>query len=185
MKVYACEYTDIAEKARELVEINGFSHIVQVYQSSVEELELPEKVDIIISEWQGMILLRESMIDSVIRAREKFLKPDGTLWPSHASIHIAAMNESADRERKKAIDDYTHSMNDWDSLVEDLKGRYGLDYSHLRSAYEKENLDYYINTAIWRIIDPQLLATESTPLFSIELKTVTLEEVMCSKSLEN
>ena len=81
----------MAKKARRLVEHNKLAHVIEVIQSSVEELELPEKVDIIISEWQGMILLRESMMDSVIKARDKFLKVDGSMWPSHASIHVAAM----------------------------------------------------------------------------------------------
>ena len=83
----------MARMARRLVEHNNLTHIVEVIQSSVEELNLPEKVDIIISEWQGMILLRESMLDSVIRAREKFLKEDGSMWPSQGNIYVAAMGE--------------------------------------------------------------------------------------------
>ena len=35
---------------------------IEVIQSSVEELKLDEKVDIIISEWMGYLLLRESMV---------------------------------------------------------------------------------------------------------------------------
>ena len=46
---------------------NGVSHIVTVVQGSAEELVMPEKVDIIISEWMGYFLLRESMLDSVLR----------------------------------------------------------------------------------------------------------------------
>ena len=64
-KVYAVEYTDMAIQAQRLVEHNNLSSIVQVIKSSAEDLELPEKVDAIISEWQGMVLLRESMLDSV------------------------------------------------------------------------------------------------------------------------
>jgi len=37
---------------------------LQVYQSNAEDVELPEQVDIIISEWMGYFLLRESMLDS-------------------------------------------------------------------------------------------------------------------------
>merc|ERR1719353_242796 len=75
-KVYAVEYTDMASHAKNLIEGNGLSGIVEVIQSSVEELDLPCKVDIIVSEWMGYILLRESMLDSVIRARNKWLKPE-------------------------------------------------------------------------------------------------------------
>lgn len=46
-KVFAVEYTDMAVHARNLIESNGMSHIVEVIQSSVEDLQLPCKVDII------------------------------------------------------------------------------------------------------------------------------------------
>lgn len=48
----------------------------------VEEVELPvEKVDIIISEWMGYCLFYESMLDTVLYARDKWLKEDGMLFP--------------------------------------------------------------------------------------------------------
>lgn len=49
------------------------------------------QVDIIISEWMGYLLLRESMLDSVLVARDKFLKPGGAMYPSHANIYMAPM----------------------------------------------------------------------------------------------
>ncbi len=40
----------------------------------VEEVELPvDKVDVIVSEWMGYCLFYESMLDTVIFAREKWL----------------------------------------------------------------------------------------------------------------
>lgn len=44
-KVYAVEYTDMANHARKMVEHNRMSEIIEVIQSSVEELELPCQVD--------------------------------------------------------------------------------------------------------------------------------------------
>lgn len=46
------------------------------------------QVDIIISEWMGYFLLRESMLDSVLVARDKFLKPGGAMYPSHARMYM-------------------------------------------------------------------------------------------------
>ena len=43
----------------------------------LETLKIPEKVDIIVSEWMGYFLLYESMFDSVIYARDNYLKPGG------------------------------------------------------------------------------------------------------------
>lgn len=39
-------------------------HVVEVIQGTIETIELPEQVDIVISEWMGYFLLRESMLDS-------------------------------------------------------------------------------------------------------------------------
>jgi protein arginine N-methyltransferase 1 len=45
-----------------------------VLKGKMEEIVLPvEKVDIIISEWMGYFLLYESMLDSVLWARDKYL----------------------------------------------------------------------------------------------------------------
>ena len=58
---------------------------------SVEEISLQdnEKVDVIISEWMGFYLLHEGMLDSVLAARDRHLKPGGYLFPEEASIWCA------------------------------------------------------------------------------------------------
>jgi len=48
---------------------------ITLIKGKVEEVELPvEKVDIIISEWMGYFLLYESMLSTVLFARDKWLK---------------------------------------------------------------------------------------------------------------
>jgi predicted RNA methylase len=61
-------------------------NVIEVIQGTVETVSLPEKVDIIIAEWMGYFLMRESMLDSVIIARDKFLKEGGSLYPSHCRM---------------------------------------------------------------------------------------------------
>lgn len=62
-------------------------------------MQLPEKVDIIISEWMGYFLLRESMLDSVLVARDRFLAPGGSLFPSHAAIYMAPIRSNLANQR--------------------------------------------------------------------------------------
>jgi protein arginine N-methyltransferase 1 len=51
---------------------------VTIIKSKVEEAVLPvDKVDIIISEWMGYFLIYESMLDTVLYARDKWLNKDG------------------------------------------------------------------------------------------------------------
>ena len=69
-----------------ILRVLQLSNVVEVIQGTVESVELPEKVDIIISEWMGYFLMRESMLDSVIVARDKFLKEGGAMYPSHARM---------------------------------------------------------------------------------------------------
>ena len=48
--------------------------VVSIIKGKVEEVELPvDKVDIIISEWMGYCLFYESMLNTVIYARDKWL----------------------------------------------------------------------------------------------------------------
>ena len=37
----------------------------------------PWQVDIIVSEWMGLLLLREGMLDAVLGARDRWLRPGG------------------------------------------------------------------------------------------------------------
>lgn len=91
--VYAVEASNLATKvALDLIEENGLTNVVKVIHSQIEEFVLPataEKVDIIVSEWMGFYLLHEGMLDSVLFARDNFLKPDGQMFPSECTIFVA------------------------------------------------------------------------------------------------
>ena len=51
------------------------------------------QVDIIISEWMGYMLLYESMLDTVLFARDKWLVPDGIMLPDRATLHLVAIED--------------------------------------------------------------------------------------------
>lgn len=58
----------------------------------VEEVTLPvDAVDIIVSEWMGYALLYEAMLDSVLFARDKWLRAGGLMIPSEISLHMALL----------------------------------------------------------------------------------------------
>jgi len=53
-----------------------FVSVITLVRGKVEEVTLPdgiEKVDIIVSEWMGYCLFYESMLNTVIHARDKWL----------------------------------------------------------------------------------------------------------------
>ncbi|XP_048413082.1 protein arginine N-methyltransferase 6 isoform X2 [Stegostoma tigrinum] len=99
-RVYAAEASAVmAERAREVVEANGLSGRVWVLRGRVEEAELPERVDAIVSEWMGYGLMYESMLRSVLHARDRWLKPGGLLFPCRAELYIAPVSDPALHER--------------------------------------------------------------------------------------
>ncbi len=67
----------LTPKANDIVKKNNFADRVTILKIKVEDANIPEEVDIIISEWMGYFLIYESMLDCVIFARDKWLKKDG------------------------------------------------------------------------------------------------------------
>lgn len=53
----------------------------------------------------GYFLLYESMFDSVIYAREKWLRPGGILMPNRAKMYIAALDDEAYYNKKLVMID--------------------------------------------------------------------------------
>jgi len=108
-QVIGIDMSSIVEHAKKIVEDNNLSQKVTIIRGKVEEVSLPEgidKVDIIISEWMGYCLFYESMLDTVLYARDKWLAPDGLMFPDRATLYITAIE---DRQYK---DDKIHWWDD-------------------------------------------------------------------------
>jgi protein arginine N-methyltransferase 1 len=96
LQVYAVEASTIADLSQSIIEENKMEEKVKVIKGKIEDIALPvEKVDVIISEWMGFYLLHESMLDSVIYARDKFLAADGHMVPSDAVLYMTPVNMSS------------------------------------------------------------------------------------------
>jgi type I protein arginine methyltransferase len=173
--VYAVEATDMAKMAKQLVDHNGLGDTIEVIQGTIETVSLPEKVDIIISEWMGYFLLRESMLDSVLVARDKFLKPEGALYPSHCTMYMAPIWTHNGQNHK--LRDYQNSVHGWDSFVSDMHDQYDVDMRVLTSAFRKEQEDYFLQTSQWTDVHPEQLMGPPVPFKKYDLKTLTLEEL--------
>ncbi|XVF38723.1 hypothetical protein REPUB_Repub20aG0126400 [Reevesia pubescens] len=92
--VYAVEASEMAEYARKLIAGNPtLGQRITVIKGKVEEVELPEKADILISEPMGTLLVNERMLESYIIARERFLVPSGKMFPSIGRIHMAPFSD--------------------------------------------------------------------------------------------
>jgi histone-arginine methyltransferase CARM1 len=92
-KVFAIEGTTAADYARNLVKHSGYGDRIEVIQGRLEQVELNEKVDVIISEPWGFFLFHERMIEAFVVARDKFLRPGGRMYPSSATLYLAPFSD--------------------------------------------------------------------------------------------
>ena len=59
-----------------LVQNNLLSDRITVISGKIEEIDLPELVDVVVSEPMGYMLFNERMLETFLHAK-KWLKPDG------------------------------------------------------------------------------------------------------------
>ncbi|KAL4857666.1 putative histone-arginine methyltransferase [Chlorella vulgaris] len=94
--VYAVEASDMAHHARALAAANpGIGDRIKVLHGKVEDVVVPEKVDVLVSEPMGTLLVNERMIESYIYARDKHLKPGGRMFPRLGRLHLCAFSDEA------------------------------------------------------------------------------------------
>jgi SAM-dependent methyltransferase len=99
-KVIAVDNSDVIEQAREISRLNGQDGVVTFVRGKMEDLlvgsgpaGLPlsegETVDVIVSEWMGYALFFETMLPSVLAARDAVMTPgSGTMFPNVSRIYV-------------------------------------------------------------------------------------------------
>ncbi|XBW35783.1 hypothetical protein QEN19_001355 [Hanseniaspora menglaensis] len=137
---------------------------ISYVKMKVEDIEtLPngiEKVDIIVSEWMGYFLIYESMLNSVLYARDRWMDSTGSLFPDKCSMHVAAMRDI------EYIDD---NINFWDNV-------YGFDFTDFKPLVETEPIvDFYNSDSI---------ISDTGDLIEFDLNTVTVEELTFERPFE-
>ncbi|RHZ56744.1 hypothetical protein CDV55_105293 [Aspergillus turcosus] len=148
--VIGVDMSSIIEKAREIVAVNGLSDKITLLQGKMEEVQLPfPTVDIIISEWMGYFLLYESMLDTVLYARDRYLAPGGKIFPDKATMYLAAIEDGEYKDDKIGF---------WDNV-------YGFDYSPMKEIALTEPL---VDT-----VEVKALVTDPCSIITFDLYTVT------------
>ena len=91
-RVYLVEPEDIISVAEEIAEANGLRDRVQCIQGRIEDVSLPERVDVIVSVLTGNFLVTEDLLQTLFYARDHVLKPGGVLIPSAATMEAAPVS---------------------------------------------------------------------------------------------
>jgi len=160
-KTYLVDPSPILQITESVVAANGLKDRVCCIQKTIEETTLPESVDVIVSVFTGNFLLTEDLLPSLFYARDKFLRPGGTLIPDRAEMEIALV--SAPEFYKKVIEGWT-------------EGLFGVDYSAVRQ-FAANSIYYDTPEAMVPILlsDPGLLQ---------EMNLVTATEAACRNRIE-
>ncbi|KAL2212239.1 RNA methylase [Sarocladium strictum] len=152
--VIGVDMSTIIFKAREIVKQNGLSDKITLIQGKMEEIDMPfPQVDIIISEWMGYFLLYESMLDTVLYARDKYLVKDGLIFPDKAIIYFAGIEDGDYKDEKIGF---------WDNV-------YGFDYTPLKETALSEPL---VDT-----VELKTVVTDPTSVLTLDLYTCTTADL--------
>lgn len=164
-KVYAVEASGMANFARQLAERNpGIGKAVQVCHSKVEELKLDsegERVDVLVSEPMGTLLVNERMLETYLYARDHFLKPGGKMFPHLGRVHVAAFSDAL-----------LHNELVSKALFWQQTSFYGIDMTPLH----QPAVDGYFTQVVVDAFDPSVLVSDcATRVF--DFSTMKEEEL--------
>lgn len=160
-QVFAVECSNIVDYARQIIDANNFSDVITVIKGKVEEIELPvDKVDIIISEWMGYCLFYESMLDTVLFARDKWLQPDGMMFPDRCTLYITAIEDRQYKDEK---------INWWDDV-------YGFNMSSIRKVA--------ITEPLVDVVDPKQVVSSPCLVKEVDLYTIQKADLNFSAPFE-
>ncbi|XP_075925574.1 protein arginine N-methyltransferase 1 isoform X1 [Petromyzon marinus] len=153
-KVFGIECSNIADYSQQIIKANNLDSVITIVKGKVEEVDLlVDKVDIIISEWMGYCLLYESMLNTVICARDKWLKPGGAIFPDRASLFLTAIEDRQYKENK---------INWWEDV-------YGFDMSCIR--------DVAIQEPLVDVVEPKQVVTNSCLVKEVDIYTVKVDDL--------
>eukprot|EP00884_Botryococcus_braunii_P002684 jgi/Botrbrau1/12416/Bobra.0229s0012.1 len=144
-RVYAIEASQMASFAEELKSSNpALGPRITVLHSKVEELKLADKVDILVSEPMGTLLVNERMLETYLYARDHFLKPGGLMFPNLGRIHVAGF-----------CDEVLHMEVGGKATFWTAPNYYGVD---LRVLHKPAVQSYYSQVVV-DAFDPNILVT--------------------------
>ncbi|XP_078196888.1 protein arginine N-methyltransferase 3 isoform X10 [Callithrix jacchus] len=153
-KVLGVDQSEILYQAMDIVRLNKLEDTITLIKGKIEEVHLPvEKVDVIISEWMGYFLLFESMLDSVLYAKNKYLAKGGSVYPDICTISLVAVSD---------VNKHAERIAFWDNV-------YGFKMSCMKKAVIPE--------AVVEVLDPKTLISEPCGIKYIDCHTTSISDL--------
>ena len=108
-RVYCVEPSPVANHIPALAKANGVGDRVVALRGRIEDVALPEQVDVLLSVFTGNLLFTEDLLPSLYHARDRWLKPGGVMIPDRARLLLAGVeaskrySETAGRYRRQSL----------------------------------------------------------------------------------
>lgn len=157
-KVYAIETSDIIEVAKQ-ARVNGLEKRITFIKSFSEMAELPEKVDVIISEIIGTFAIEENILQVIPDARKRFLKENGTIIPSSIKMTIVPVESSS----------LYKEVEFWS------KDTYGVDFSSIHKMA--------VNNRYIKSLDQGYFLSKPLPINNIDFYTVESKDLYINNTI--
>lgn len=132
--VYAVEPSDMGELAKKNFEKNGVADRITLIKGYSSQVDLPEKVDLLISEVIGNEPLAENILEIFSDAFKRFLKPAARCIPKDLRIYGIPVDLQPSIINRHFFEK-THTRN-WHKY-------YGIDFSHLENKEKPEQYSFY------------------------------------------
>ena len=115
------------------------------------------------------------MLDSLVRARDTFLKPTtGIMMPSHATMLVAPIFD--EEERRAQHNEYAAAMEDWKEFAQTTQNVYGVDMSVLENDFDREQKEYYVLSSRWAELGTGCLLASPSVVKELDMHVCTVED---------
>jgi hypothetical protein len=91
-RVFAVDASDVVEQAEETVSRSGLNQQVTVLRADFATVQLPEPVDVLVTETFGALALAEGASDDLDACRARNVKPDGVVIPHTLELWLAPVS---------------------------------------------------------------------------------------------
>ena len=149
--VYAVEASGIADIAKMVFEANHVADRITLIEGWSTQIDLPERADVLVTEVIDDEPFSERILEIVLDARKRLLKPGARLVPGKVEAWAIPLTVPADRLRE-----YTFTRGD----LANWRSWYEIDFDPLEQISRERPASFYVSPADardWKYLGPPVL----------------------------
>jgi len=135
---------------------------IHVVKGKVEDVTIPEHVDVIVSEPLGFLLVHERMLEAFVTARERFLRPGGKMMPTTGTILVQPVTDGTLWQEQEAKASFWR-CGDF----------HGVDLTPLH----EDALEEYFSQAVVGYFSPDSALSDRPDAFTFDFQTCSVSDL--------